>query len=121
MPFRDGFPQVLIPQPTEPKWKPMRFWPRSIRWQMLAALLLLEVLSITLFAVLMIRQQAHDIYQRAQRRLAYDARALALQSREALLQNQPGWIALSVKMMGQDPTVLSAKVTDGAGKVLYVS
>jgi signal transduction histidine kinase len=44
-----------------------------------------------------------------------------LQSREALLQNQPGWIALSVKMMGQDPTVLSAKVTDGAGKMLYVS
>ena len=88
---------------------------------MLAALLLLEVLSITLFAVLMIRQQTHDIYQRAQRRLAYNAGSLALQSREALLQNQPGWIALSVKMMGQDPTVLSAKVTDGAGKMLYVS
>jgi PAS domain S-box-containing protein len=88
---------------------------------MLAALLLLEVLSISLFAVLMIRQQTHDIYLRARRRLAYDARALALQSREALLQNQSGWIGLSVRMMGQDPSVLSAKVTDGAGKVLYVS
>jgi signal transduction histidine kinase/HAMP domain-containing protein len=88
---------------------------------MLAALLLLEGLSISLFAVLMIRQQTRDVYQRAQRRLAYDVRALALQSSEALLQNQPGWIGLSVRMMGQDPTVLSAKVTDGAGKVLYVS
>jgi signal transduction histidine kinase/HAMP domain-containing protein len=88
---------------------------------MLAALLLLEVLSITLFGVLMIRQQAHDVYQRAQRRLAYEARSLAVQSREALVQNQPGWLALSVRMMGQGPTVARAMVTDGAGKVLYVS
>jgi signal transduction histidine kinase/HAMP domain-containing protein len=121
MPFRAEFPQILTPLPIEPKRRLMRFWPRSIRLQMLAALLLLEGLSITLFAVLMIRQQTHDIYQRAQRRLAYDARSLALQSREALLQNQPGWIGLSVKMMGQDPSVLSAKVTDGAGKILYAS
>ncbi len=99
----------------------MRFWPRSIRSQMLAALLLLEVLSISIFAFFMIRQQTHDIHQRAQRRLAYDARSLAAQSHEALKQNQPGWIKLSVKMMGQDPTVLSAKVTDGSGKVLYIS
>jgi len=121
MPYRPGFPYTVNPEAIELKRKQMRFWPRSIRWQMLAALLLLEGLSITLFAVLMIRQQTHDIYQRAQRRLAYEARSLALQSREALLQNQPGWIALSVKMMGQDPSVLRAKVTDGAGKVLYVS
>jgi signal transduction histidine kinase/HAMP domain-containing protein len=99
----------------------MRFWPRSIRWQMLAALLLLEGLSITLFAVLMMRQQKHDIYQRAQRRLAYDARSLALQSGEALLEDQPGWIAHSVKMMGQDPAVSRAMVTDNAAQVLYVS
>jgi PAS domain S-box-containing protein len=99
----------------------MRFWPRSIRWQMLAALLLLEGLSISLFAALMIQQQNHDIYQRAQRRLAYEARSLALQSREAMVQNQPGWLSLSVRMMGQGPTVSRAMVTDAAGNVLYVS
>ena len=121
MHFRAEFPYTVIPKATEPKRKPMRFWPRSIRWQMLAALLLLEVLSISLFAVLMIRQQNHDISLRVQRRLAYEARSLALQSSEALLENQPGWIAHSVKMMGQDPSVLRAMVTDGAGKVLYVS
>jgi signal transduction histidine kinase len=88
---------------------------------MLAALLLLEGLSITLFAALMMRQQTHHIYQRAQRRLAYEARSLALQSREAFLENQPGWLALSVKMMGQGPTVSRAMVTDATGKVLYVS
>jgi PAS domain S-box-containing protein len=99
----------------------MRLWPRSIRWQMLAALLLLEGLSISLFGVLMIRQQTHDVYQRARRRLAYESRSLAMQSQEALLENQPGWIAHSVKMMGQDPSVLRAKVTDASGKVLYVS
>ena len=99
----------------------MRLWPRAIRWQMLAALLLLEGLSISLFAELMIRQQTHDIYQRAQRRLAYEARSLAAQSREGFIQNQPGWLVLSVKMMGQGPTVSRAMVTDAAGKVLYVS
>jgi PAS domain S-box-containing protein len=88
---------------------------------MLAALLLLEVLSITLFAVLMISQQTQHIYQRAQRRLNYEAQSLALQSREAFVQNQPLWLALSVKMMGQGPTVSRAMVTDPAGKVLYVS
>jgi PAS domain S-box-containing protein len=88
---------------------------------MLAALLLLEGLSISLFAALMIQQQTHDIYQRAQRRLAYEARSLALQSREAMVQNQPGWLSLSVRMMGQGPTVSRAMVTDAAGKVLYVS
>src|SRR5580658_9768772 len=105
MPFRAGFPYTEIPEAKEPKRKPMRFWPRSIRWQMLAALLLLEGLSISLFAALMIQQQTHDIYQRAQRRLAYEARSLALQSREAMVQNQPGWLSLSVRMMGQGPTV----------------
>ncbi len=99
----------------------MRLWPRSIRWQMLAALLLLEGLSITLFAVLMFHQQTLHVYQRAQRRLNYEAQSLALQAREAFVQNQPLWLGLSVKMMGQGPTVSRAMVTDSAGKVLYVS
>jgi len=35
----------------------MRWWPRSIRWQMLGVLLLLEALSVVLFAALLIRRQ----------------------------------------------------------------
>ncbi len=48
-------------------------------------------------------------------------RRLALQSSEALEQQRPGWVDLSVKMMGDAPTVALAKVTDPAGNVLFIS
>jgi PAS domain S-box-containing protein len=99
----------------------MRWWPRSIRWQMLAGLLLLEALSIGLFAPMLVRQQADESADRANKRLAYEAASLALQSSEALAQERPGWVGLSVKMMGDAPTVALAKVTDPAGNVLFIS
>jgi PAS domain S-box-containing protein len=99
----------------------MRWWPRSIRWQMLAGLVLLEVLSIGLFEALLIRQQAHEVHERMVHRLAHQASSVALQSREALQQERPNWVGLSVKMMGEAPSVAFAKVTDPAGNVLYVS
>src|SRR5579859_2773064 len=99
----------------------MRWWPRTIRWQMLAVLLLLETLSITLFAVILVRQQSAEVYLRARTRLSYEASSVALQSSEALLQNRPGWVGLSVKMMGEGPTVAMVKVTDPNGNVLFAS
>jgi signal transduction histidine kinase/HAMP domain-containing protein len=99
----------------------MRWWPRSIRWQMLAGLLLLETLSIGLFVLLLVRQQTHEMYQRAHLRLDYEARSLAAQAGQALEENEPGWVGLSVRMMGEGPTVAVAKVTDIAGNVLFIS
>jgi len=99
----------------------MRWWPRSIRWQLLAGLLLLETLSIGLFALLLVRQQRQEVYERAHTRLEYEARSLAAQAGEALEENEPGWVGLSVRMMGEGPTVAAAKVTDVAGNVLFIS
>jgi len=99
----------------------LRLWPRSIRWQMLAGLVLLEALSIVLFAALLLRQQAREVYVHAQHRLAHQATSVSMQAREALLQQRPGWVGLSVKMMGEAPSVNIAKVTDPAGNVLFVS
>jgi PAS domain S-box-containing protein len=99
----------------------MRWWPRTIRFQMLAGLLLLETLSIALFAFILVHQQRSEAYYRARTRLSYEASSVALQSSEALLQNRPGWVGLSVKMMGEAPTVAMAKVTDPAGNVLFSS
>ncbi len=99
----------------------MRWWPRSIRWQMLAGLVLLEVLSIMLFAALLISRQSYEVRRHAQRRLAHEATSLALQAREALLQDRPGWVGLSVSMMGEGPNVAAAKITDPAGNMLFVS
>ncbi len=100
---------------------PMRWWPRTIRSQMLAGLLLLETLSVGLFAIVLFRQQTNEVYTRARVRLSYEATSVALQSSEALLQNRPGWVGLSVRMIGEAPTVAFAKVTDPAGNVLFVS
>jgi PAS domain S-box-containing protein len=99
----------------------MRLWPQSIRWQMICGLVLLETLSIGLYAALLMRQQTQDRHRRASQRLAYEASSMAMQAREALIQQQPGWVGLSVTMMGEGPTVAQAKVTDPAGNVLFVS
>lgn len=100
---------------------PTRWWPRSIQWQMLAGLLLLESLSLALFAFLVTRQQAEEITAGTHRRLAFESASLAMQAREALLEGQPGSIGLSVRMMGEGPTVSRAKITDPVGNVLFVS
>jgi len=98
-----------------------RWWPQSIRWQMLAGLLLLETLSISLFGVLLVGQRVRDVKQRAHLRLLYDVSSLATQSREALDEERPGWIGHLVNMMGGAPTVSLAKVTDPAGNMLFIS
>ncbi len=99
----------------------IRWWPRSIKWQMLAGLVLLEALSILLFAALLIRQQSQEVHQRMVQGLAHQVTSMALQAKEALMQNRPGWVGLSVKMVGESPSVAVAMVTDPAGKVLFVS
>jgi PAS domain S-box-containing protein len=87
---------------------------------MLAGVLLLGAISLGLFTIWLIRQ-AEIVYTQSQQRLAYEANSVALQSKEALLQERPGWIGLSVKMMGEEPTVSIVRVTDPAGNVLFVS
>ena len=99
----------------------MRWWPRSIKWQMLAGLVLLETLSILLFAALLVRQQTKEVHQRMVQGMAHQVVSVALQAKEAMLQNRPGWVGLSVKMAGESPSVALAMVTDPAGNVLYVS
>ena len=99
----------------------MRLWPRSIRWQMLAGLLLLEVLSIMLFAVLLVSKQEIEMRRRTQERLANQAGSLALQTREAIQENKQGWVGLAVRTMGNSPNVSLAKVTDSLGNVLFSS
>jgi hypothetical protein len=88
---------------------------------MLAGLVLLEALSIGLFTALLIRQQAHEVHEHMLHRLEHQATSMALQAAEALEQQRPGWVGLSVNMMGEAPSVAFAKVTDPAGNLLFVS
>jgi PAS domain S-box-containing protein len=88
---------------------------------MLTGLLLLEGLSIGLFALFLVHLQAREISFRAHTRLEYEAESLALLASDAFAQQRSDGVGLSVKMMGDAPTVALAKVTDQAGKVLSVS
>jgi len=88
---------------------------------MLAGLLMLEVLSIGLFEALLVRQQAHAVHQRMVHRLGHQADSMALQATEALEQQRPASVGLSVKMMGEAPSVALAKMTDPAGNVVFAS
>ncbi len=99
----------------------MRWWPRTIRWKLLLGLVLLEALSITLFALLLVRLQSRDLRMHAQERLRSQATSVASQSQEAILENRPDWLEGSVRMMGKAPSVAQAKVTDADGKVIAVS
>jgi PAS domain S-box-containing protein len=88
---------------------------------MLAGLVLLEILSISLFAAILTRQQTQRVRLRAQFILDYESTSLASQVSEALEQQRPGWISSSVKTVGEAPNVALASVTDPAGNVLFVS
>jgi hypothetical protein len=64
---------------------------------MLAGLVLLEILSISLFAAILTRQQTQRVWMRAQVILAHESASLASQVSDALEQQRPGWISSSVK------------------------
>jgi PAS domain S-box-containing protein len=99
----------------------MRWWPRTIRWKMLLGLVLLEALSISMFALLLVRLQSRDLRKHAQQRLISQATSVASQAQEAMLGNRAEGLEGAVRMMGKAPSVARAEVTDAAGKVLAVS
>jgi PAS domain S-box-containing protein len=86
---------------------------------MLAGLVLLEVLSIGLFAALLARQQIRRTNQRAQYWLEYESTALANESAEALQQQRPNWVDLAVRTIVDAPIVESAKIISPSGDVLF--
>lgn len=98
----------------------MRWWPRSIRWQMLLGLVLLEALSIGLFAVVLVRFQELDVRNRTTDRVAHQATSLALQAQEGIQQNRQDWLGLSVHIMGDAPSVTCARISDLSGVTKYV-
>jgi len=99
----------------------IRGWPRSIRFQLLGGLVLLEAFSLLLFAAVLARQEGQEAFEHARQRLEHQANSLALQAQEALKGGRPEAIGLSVRMMAESPSVNTAKVTDAHGTVLFGS
>ena len=99
----------------------MRWWPRTVRWQLIFWLMLLEALSVALFAIVLVKIEGREIRRRALERLAHQATSVALQAEEAYRQQHPELVLSSLRMMGEAPSVAHAKITDAAGNVLFVS
>ena len=99
----------------------MHWWPRTIRWQMLSSLLLIEVASITLFALMLVHNQQKDTEERTKERLRSQATQLAVEAGQAILQERPDWVQLSVQLIGASRTVAAARITDTDGNVLFSS
>ena len=98
-----------------------RWWPRTVRWQLIIWLMLLEALSVVFFAMILVRVEGREVHQRALERLAHQATSLALQAEEAYRDQRPETVLPSLRMMGAAPSVARAKITDSNGNVLYVS
>jgi PAS domain S-box-containing protein len=99
----------------------MRWWPRTVRWQLIVWLMLLEAVSVVLFAVFLVYTEGREIRQRALERLAHQATSMAQQAEEAYRQQEPELVLPSLRMMGEAPSVAQARITDLAGNVLFVS
>ena len=97
------------------------WWPRTVRWQLITWLMLLEALSVALFALILIEVQGREVRQRALERLQHQATSVAIQAEEAYRADRPEILVTSLRMMGTAPSVAHAKITDSAGNVLYVS
>src|SRR5579863_7267989 len=99
----------------------MRWWPRTVRWQLIVWLMLLEAISVGLFATFLVNIEQREIRQRGQERLAHQATSVAMQAEEAYRQQHPELVLPSLRMMGQAPSVAQARITDTAGNVLFMS
>lgn len=94
-------------------WKP-----RTIRSQLLAGLILFELLSLALFSTLLVREQMTEARKRAVQRLAYQATSLASQASLSFTEQDPQILDQAVHMMAADPSIASAKVSDPSGQLL---
>jgi signal transduction histidine kinase/HAMP domain-containing protein len=99
----------------------IRGWPRTIRTQLICGLILMEALSLLLFAFVLIRQERHDTADRARQRLEHQASSVEVQALEALQGGRPQMIGTAVRMMARSPSVDQSEVTDPNGKILYSS
>ncbi|HTZ59596.1 MAG TPA: ATP-binding protein [Acidobacteriaceae bacterium] len=92
--------------------------PRSIRGQLISRLILLEGLLVIIFAVLLVREQASEVHERARRRLESEVNLLVLQSQDSLTQGAAGYLEPILRTMVNSPEIRAAMVTDTNGRII---
>lgn len=99
----------------------LRFWPRSIRWQILLSLFVVEAVSLAVFAGVVSFLGVRQTQRRAQLRLEHQTRILAMEGSEAIATEDLSHLHQVVQLFGNDPSLDLARITDSEGHVLYSS
>jgi PAS domain S-box-containing protein len=95
--------------------------PRSIRGQLISGLILFEGLLVVVFAILLVREQASEIHERARLRLQSEVNLLALQSQDSLDKGEAGYLVPILRAMINSPSIRAAVVTDTNGRIIASS
>ncbi|QNI32504.1 PAS domain-containing protein [Alloacidobacterium dinghuense] len=91
------------------------FRPRTIRGQLIASLVLFELLVLAVFAVFLVREQQKELQQRVDRRLEYQGSQLAFHAGALLAENKTETLQTLVNSMLDFPSIGSVQITDLQG------
>ncbi|HYK35640.1 sensor histidine kinase [Alloacidobacterium sp.] len=89
--------------------------PRTIRGQLIASLVLFELLVLAVFAVFLIREQQKELQQRVDRRLEYQGSLLAVQAGSALEEGKTAALQGVISSMLRYSSIGSVQITDLQG------
>ncbi|HSY03830.1 MAG TPA: ATP-binding protein [Acidobacteriaceae bacterium] len=90
--------------------------PHTMRGQLLAALILFEIIVVAVFAFIVVNQQRTELHQRLQRRLENQASLAASMATMALEDNHPEELQRVVQSVASAPSVSAAQITDVNGR-----
>jgi PAS domain S-box-containing protein len=94
---------------------------RTIRGQLIASLVLFELLALVFFSAVLFKERKEEAYQRMTRRLEYQVSELEVVSRLALRDHDLEMLHTVVTSMLQFPTISSVLVTDARGVAIAAS
>lgn len=89
--------------------------PRTIRGQLIASLVLFELLALGLFTAFLVREQRKELQQRIDRRLEYQGLQFAEQAATALEEGKRESLQKMVSAMLRYPSIGSVQITDLQG------
>jgi len=94
---------------------------RTIRSQLMGALILFELIVVGIFALLLVHQQHTELLQHLRRRLEYQAYLVAAEGGMAIQNGHPQDLQTVVVTAAQAPSVNAAQITDMRGRTMASS
>jgi PAS domain S-box-containing protein len=90
--------------------------PNTMRGQLMAALVLFEVIVVAIFAWIVVSEQSRELSQRLVRRLENQASLAAAMGTQGLEDNHPEELQRVVQSVANAPSVAAAQITDLYGR-----